>query len=217
MYKNSVSLFALFAFAAVTLSGALPHDSAAQENASKLRRLPAQIQATPAQPVKPSRPQTPAQMQVKKEIRPAPGKLATPGAAGGPDTPGALANLVVIPFYGNPSGLPEGFPTHSYCVKKATGGTPNQIRFYIRNAGGSDSGSFQWTPSFPNAGAAPAMVVANIPANGQVAVTQGIPDGCYTPGFSGICQFSIHLDDHDEVEEWSEANTYGSFCVSPAG
>ena len=87
----------------------------------------------------------------------------------------------------------------------------------IRNAGGSDSGSFQWTPSFPTAGAAPAQVIANVPANGQVLITQGLPNGCYTPGFSGVCQFSISLDDHDEVEEWSEANTFESHCVSPAG
>jgi hypothetical protein len=214
MCKSPVTLTALAAFAAATAIGAFIHDSAAQD-ATQLRRLPAQVAPVELKPVKPSRPQ---QLQIKRNDRPAgPGKIATGAPSGGPDTPSQLANLVVIPYYNNPDSLPEGFPTHSYCLKKPTGGTPNQIRFYIRNAGGSDSGDFQWTPSFPNAGAAPAQVVANVPANGQVLITQNIPNGCYTPGFSGVCQFSIHLDDHDEVEEWSEANTYNSHCVSPAG
>ncbi len=70
---------------------------------------------------------------------------------------------------------------------------------------------------FPNAGAAPAHTIGNLAPNGQVLISLPIPNGCYTPGFSGVCQFSIHLDDHDEVVEWSEANTYESYCVSPAG
>ncbi|MGF1592057.1 MAG: hypothetical protein ACFCUW_02185 [Kiloniellaceae bacterium] len=214
MRKSPITVTALAAFAAATAFAALAQDSTAQ-NATQLRSTPAQIAPADAGTVKPSRPQ---QLQVKRGDRPGtPGKIATGTSKGGPDTPSQLANLVVIPYYNNPNNLPEGFPTHSYCLQNPAGGTPNQIRFYIRNAGGSDSGSFQWTPSFPNAGAAPAQVIGNIPANGQLLITQGIPNGCYTPGFSGVCQFSIHLDDHNEVEEWSEANTYGSLCVSPAG
>lgn len=216
MRKSPVPLATLAAFAAVVATGALTPDAAAQD-ASQLRRLPAQIAPVEAQPVKPSKPQRSPQLQVKRPAPQGPGKIATGGASGGPDTPSQLANLVVIPYYNNSDGLPEGFPTHSYCLKKPSGGTPNQIRFWVRNAGGSASGSFQWTPSFPNAGAAPAMIIPNVPAGGQVLVTQGIPEGCYTPGFNGVCQFSIHLDDHNEVEEWSEANTYNSYCVSPAG
>lgn len=214
MRKSPVTFTALAAFAVATAIGAFTHDSTAQE-ASQLRRLPAQMAPAEVQPSKPSRPQ---QLQIRRNSGPTgPGKIATGAPSGGPDTPSQLANLVVIPYYNNSSSLPEGFPTHSYCLKKPTGGTPNQIRFYIRNAGGSDSGSFQWTPSFPNAGAAPAQAIANIPANGQMLITQGIPNGCYDGNYSAMCQFSIHLDDHDEVEEWSEANTYSSYCVSPAG
>ena len=220
MRKSPVPLATLAAFAAALAGGAFAQGSAAQET-QQLRLQPVQTAPAAVKPIKPSRPQHSPQPQVKRLDPKAPtaggGALATGRASGGPDTPSQLANLVVIPYYNNPNGLPEGFPTHSYCLKKPSGGTPNQIRFWVRNAGGSDSGSFQWTPSFPNAGAAPAMVIPNVPAGGQVLVTQGIPDGCYTPGFNGVCQFSIHLDDHDEVEEWSEANSYSSYCVSPAG
>lgn len=214
MRKSPATAIALAAFAAnlALFTGAF--DGVAQEAASP-RALPAQLAPTAVKPVKPSRPQ---QFQVRAGVGPqAPSRLATGAASGGPDTPSQLANLVVVPYYNNASGLPEGFPTHSYCLKNPAGGTPTNIRFYIRNLGGSASGGFQWTPSFPNAGAAPAHVLPSIPANGQVLITQPIPQGCYTPGFSGICEFSIHLDDHDEVAESSEANTYESHCVSPAG
>lgn len=214
MRKSPVTATALAAFAANLAIILAAFDGTAQE-ATQLRRLPTQLAPAQLEPVKPSRP---TQLQGKTDDRPGgPARLATGAAGGGPDTPSQLANLVVIPYYNNPASLPEGFPTHSYCLKKPSGGTPDTIRFYIRNAGGSDSGSFQWTPSFPTAGAAPAHVVPNVPANGQVMITQPLPSGCYTPGFSGMCQFSIHLDDHNEVEEWSEANTYESYCVSPAG
>jgi hypothetical protein len=214
MRKSPVTLTALAAFAANLAIVLVAFDGAAQE-APQLRRLPTQLAPAAVEPVKPSRPQ---QLQMKAGTRPTgPAKLATAAAAGGPDTPSQLANLVVTPYYDNDYGLPEGFPTHSYCLKNPAGGTPTNIRFYIRNLGGSASGGFQWTPSFPNAGAAPAHVLPSIPANGQVLITQPIPNGCYTPGFSGVCEFTIHLDDHDEVEESSESNSYESYCVSPAG
>jgi hypothetical protein len=214
MSKSPVTLTALAAFAAVATLGFFVETSAAGD-AAQLRRLPAQLAPAQADPVKPTRPQ---RLQVKRDTRPTgPNKIATGNPQGGPDTPSQLANLVVIPYYNNPSHLPEGFPTHSYCAKNPAGGTPNSLRFYIRNVGDSDSGSFQWTPMFPNAGAAPAHVIGNLPANGQVLMNLPIPSGCYDGNFSAMCQFSIHLDDHDEVPEWSEANTYNSYCVSPAG
>ena len=232
MSKSPVTLTVLAAIAAATAIGVLTETAAAAQSAqsaqsvqnaqnaqnarsgaaAELRRLPIQIVPAEIRPSKPPRAATPAN---KQRAPKGPGSVGAGPAQGGIGTPGQLANLVVIPYYANPNGLPEGFPTHSYCLKKPTGGTPDQIRFWVRNAGGSDSGSFQWTPSFPNAGAAPALVIPNVPAGGQVLVTQGIPNGCYTSNYSGICQFSIHLDDHDEVEEWSEANTYDSYCVSP--
>ena len=224
MSKSPVTLTALAAFAAAAAIGAFMQDGAAQDTTQLRAQIRAQtVQSTPililpdVQPLKPAKPQRDPRRPAKHPTPAGAGKIATGTPNGGPNTPSQLANLVVIPFYNNPYSLPEGFPTHSYCLKKPTGGTPNQIRFWVRNAGGTDSGSFQWTPSFPNAGAAPATIIPNVPAGGQVLVTQGIPNGCYTPGFSGVCQFSIHLDDHNEVPEWSEANTYSSYCVSPAG
>ena len=215
MRSSPLFLIALAAVSALSATVTLTHYSIARSAPSEYRLVEPKVKL-----LKPSRPAREPRLQEKRPSGPALKNLTTApttGGTGNPKTPSQLANLVVIPFYNNAVGLPEGFPEHSYCVKKPTGGTPNQIKFYIRNAGGSDTGSFQWTPSFPNAGAAPATVIANIPANGQVLITQGIPNGCYTPGFSGVCQFSIHLDDHDEVEEWSESNTFESYCVSPAG
>lgn len=220
MRKSPVSTIALAAFAATTLSSAIGLGAAAQERTPQ--RLPAQLnveQTEPlrVKPLKPSRPTRENRLQTRQASDPTAKKLIGGPTKGGPATPSQLANLVVIPYYNNAVGLPEGFPEHSYCVKKPTGGSPNQIKFWIRNAGGSDTGPFQWNPIFPNAGAAPAMNVGNIAANGQLLVTQNIPEGCYTPGFSGVCQFNLVLDYHDDVEEWSEANTFSSYCVSPAG
>ena len=128
------------------------------------------------------------------------------------------ADLVIEPYYDNPNSLPEGFPTESYCVKKASGGAPNQIKFIIRNQGNAASGNFLYVPSFPTDGAAPAMVQVSLAPGAQKVVTQGLPNGCYTPGDSGICQFSIKLDTQHVVAESSEANNQdNSFCVSPAG
>jgi hypothetical protein len=144
------------------------------------------------------------------------------GVPTGPTKLGAAgvqkADLVIIPFYNNPSDLPEGFPTESYCVKKASGGAPNQIKFIIRNQGNAASGNFQWVPSFPTDGAAPAIIQVSLAPGAQKVVTQGLPSGCYTPGFSGVCQFTIELDTHNEVAEANEGNNQdASFCVSPAG
>lgn len=225
--KIAVSKIALAAFAATTLSSAIGLGALAQERSQQFQRLPAELE--PAQveplrikPLKPSRPTREKRLPAERAGTPTKKTLTRNPvkggpAQGGPDTPSQLANLVAIPYYNNTVGLPQGFPEHSYCMKNPAGGAPNQIRFWIRNAGGSDTGPFQWNPIFPNAGAATAMNVGNIPAYGQILVTQGIPDGCYSPGFSAVCEFDLVLDFHDDVEEWSEANTYGSYCVGPAG
>jgi hypothetical protein len=206
--------FAAAAFISILSQNAIAQETPARQPAAALQRLPVQLVPGIGQPEQPTRKPL---LKTRQAEPTRPGGYANGTLKGGPGRPSQLANLVVIPYYNNPNGLPEGFPTHSYCLQKPAGGTPDQIRFWVRNAGGTDSGSFQWTPSFPTAGAAPATVIANVPAGGQVLVTQGIPTGCYTPGFSGMCQFSIHLDDHNEVPESSEANTYASYCVSPAG
>jgi len=137
-------------------------------------------------------------------------KLGAPGVQ--------KADLVIVPFYNNPSDLPEGFPTESYCVKKASGGAPNQIKFIIRNQGNTASGNFLYVPSFPTDGAAPALVQVSLAPGAQHIITQNMPSGCYTPGYSGICQFSIKLDTQYEVAESNEGNNQdSSFCASPAG
>src|SRR5262245_60299344 len=128
------------------------------------------------------------------------------------------ADLRILAYYDNPNHLPEGFPTESYCVKKASGGTPNQIKFIIRNQGNAASGNFTWVPSFPTAGAAPAIVQTSIAPGAQKVITQNLPQGCYTPGNSGVCQFTIELDSLNEVAESNEINNQDdSYCVSPAG
>lgn len=155
-------------------------------------------------------------------VKPLVAAAPTSGPAAGATKLGApksqKADLVILPFYNNPNGLPEGFPTESFCVKKASGGAPNQIKFIIRNTGNAPSGNFQWVPMFPTAGVAPAMVQVSLAPGAQKIVTQNLPANCYTPGFSGICQFSIELDTHNEVAEINEANNGDdSFCASPAG
>ena len=155
-------------------------------------------------------------------LKPLVAAAPTSGPAAGATKLGApksqSADLVILPFYNNQDSLPEGFPTESFCVKKASGGAPNQIKFIIRNTGSTPSGNFQWVPTFPTAGAAPAMVQVSLAPGAQKIVTQNLPANCYTPGFSGICQFSIELDTHNEVAEASEANNQdNSFCASPAG
>lgn len=150
---------------------------------------------------------------------PSAGSTAAPTGANKLGAPASQkADLVIKPFYNNPNGLPEGFPTESYCVKKASGGAPNQIKFIIRNQGNAASGNFLYVPSFPTDGAAPALVQVSLAPGAQHIITQNLPSGCYTPGFSGICQFTIKLDTQHEVAESNEANNQdNSFCVSPAG
>jgi hypothetical protein len=155
-------------------------------------------------------------------VKPLVAAAPTTGPAAGATKLGApasqKADLVIEPYYNNPNGLPEGFPTESYCVKKASGGAPNQIKFIIRNQGNAASGNFLYVPSFPTDGAAPAMVQVSLAPGAQHIITQNMPSGCYTPGNSGICQFTIKLDTQHEVAESNEANNQdNSFCVSPAG
>ena len=45
-----------------------------------------------------------------------------PTSLGAPKS--AKADLVVVSYYNNPSNLPKGFPTESYCVKNPNGGAP---------------------------------------------------------------------------------------------
>jgi subtilase family serine protease len=190
MRGTRISMIALTAALSLGLSGAAHSDSLVLKRDSGVKPL---VAATPtAGPVAGAT------------------KLGAAGAQ--------KADLVIEPFYDNPSSLPEGFPTESYCVKKASGGAPNQIKFVIRNQGNAASGNFQWVPTFPTAGAAPAMVQVSLAPGAQHIVTQNMPSSCYTPGFSGVCQFSIKLDTHNEVAESSEGNNQdASFCVSPAG
>jgi len=233
MRRKPLFLIALATVSALSATVALAHYSAAQSEPTKLR-----LERPEVKLIKPSRPARETRVERKGPTAPAretridrkrPTKPAQSFEArtkadqpnGGPTgfagNQHALADLVVIPFYNNPHNLPEGFPEHSYCVKKPTGGTPTQIKFWIRNTGNSDTGGFQWHNSYYTAGVMPGGVIPNIPANSQTLITQNLPEGCYTQNYSGSCQFHISLDDHDEVEEQDEANSYSSYCVSPAG
>ena len=49
----------------------------------------------------------------------------------------AKADLRPLPFYPDPAtaGLPQGFPGVLYCDPNPAGGTPNKVRFRLRNQG----------------------------------------------------------------------------------
>ncbi len=126
------------------------------------------------------------------------------------------ANLVIEPYYDNPNSLPEGFPTHSYCVRNPSGGAPETVRFLARNTGARATGIFQYRTTFSWSGEESAHVLPSLAAGEEVVVDVPLPGTCYSPG--AVCPFSIELDEQDEVLESNEDdNAAASFCVGPAG
>ena len=60
--------------------------------------------------------------------------------------------------------------------------------------------------------------VPALAAGGEVVRSATIPDGCYGPGFSGVCGFEVALDVDEAVEETEEGNnTASDRCIAPAG
>ena len=134
--------------------------------------------------------------------------------------PGNKADLRIMPYYNNPAGLPEGFPTHSYCYKSPQGGTPKTIKFKVKNQGGATASNFRIAALFfGNSGAVLTKQVNNIGMGITQTFSFDIPPGCYTPpGANETCQFSLKIDDLNEVIEINESNNNkSSYCVGPAG
>lgn len=154
-------------------------------------------------------------------IRQAKTRTVRPGH-GGPARNGGLgtqlpADLVIIPYYDNDNGLPNGFPTHSYCSNYGNGGTPGHVRFYIRNIGDTASAPSHFHLSFPNAGDSTTYFVPSLAPGSQLSQSRYIPNGCYTSNYSGTCAFTIEADNQNEVVESNENNNDADgFCVSPA-
>jgi hypothetical protein len=71
---------------------------------------------------------------------------------------------------------------------------------------------------FLTAGYSPGIIQISIGAGQQKLITQDIPAGCYSPGFSATCPFTINLDSLKQVGEANETNNQAnSFCAGPAG
>ncbi|MCW5623420.1 MAG: hypothetical protein KIT73_01720 [Burkholderiales bacterium] len=126
------------------------------------------------------------------------------------------ADLVPSAFF-NAQHLPEGFPGIGFCDPNPAGGTPNKIRFRLTNQGASPAAASVVRVDFVGGGS----VSVNAPALMPGAETSGavnIPQGCYPPGFSSACQFTIHADGNAQVAESVESNNaVQSLCVQPAG
>jgi len=135
------------------------------------------------------------------------------------------ADLTITPFYRNPSNLPEGFPTHSFCRKSNAGGTPKHLVFYIENVGNALAAASEMKVMFNTfnvSGGASSVYTGNITpiaAGAKKYLSVPIPSDCYKPGFSKSCHFRIIADTAYEVEESNNvSNNYvDSHCVSAAG
>ncbi|MEO8040036.1 MAG: CARDB domain-containing protein [Betaproteobacteria bacterium] len=127
-----------------------------------------------------------------------------------------LPDLVPAPYF-NAHNLPDGFPGIGFCDPNPAGGTPDKIRFRLANHGGSLAPASVVRVDFNGGGS----VFANAPALMPGAETSGavnIPQGCFPPGFSTACQFTVNVDGNAQVAESQEANNaVQSFCVGPAG
>jgi hypothetical protein len=126
------------------------------------------------------------------------------------------ADLLIAAYYGD-GDLPEGFPGTGYCDPNPAGGASNKVRLRVRNQGGAQANAAVLRVDFTSGGS----VFLNVPAlapDGETSGAVQIPAGCYPPGFSTNCQFSMHVDANAQVSESSEFNNQAmSFCVAPAG
>ncbi len=130
-----------------------------------------------------------------------------------------LPNLRSGPALSTPeeANLPEGFPGVLYCVKNPQGGAPAQISAIVRNAGPVLAAASSARANFGGVSSATAAV-GPLAAGAQQTVTFDIPRGCYGPGFSASCKFTITADGLNQVSESVETdNQVHGFCVSPAG
>jgi hypothetical protein len=125
------------------------------------------------------------------------------------------ADLVLGGYYAG-GALPEGFPGVEFCDPNPAGGVPNKLRYRIANHGGTNAGAFMIRFDFGASGQV--MVPANgLNAGEEKSGAVNIPAGCFPPGYSTMCQFSVMIDSSSQVGETNEANNSDqSFCVGPA-
>lgn len=168
----------------------------------------------PAFSAKPVAPPPAAVKSLEPQRKPAAG-IARAGDAkllGAPQQ----ADLLIAAYYGD-GGLPEGFPGTGYCDPNPAGGASNKVRLRVKNQGATQSVAGVLRVDFASGGS----VFMNVPALAPNFETSGaavIPAGCYPPGFSTMCQFTITVDVNNQVAESSEFNNQASsYCVGPAG
>ena len=233
------SKVALSALAAATLLAVDPAGQAVGQTRQvqtevqrpKLQAQP-QLQAEPQGKA----PKTPGKMGTPKGPTPLvpqkqPGGGTSPGGPPGPKGPGGLGSkppgklpdFVLEP--GLPAGFAEGLPNTGYCLRKlpATGGAANAVAFKIRfKTNGTQSPTNGWGPTkvtiaFQGGGTV-TLGVPNASWDGVKPYQLAIPKGCYKPGTSSPCNFTISIDPADIVPESSSANnTVSTICTQPAG
>jgi hypothetical protein len=132
------------------------------------------------------------------------------------------ADLVIQPYYQNNSS-PEGHPGQSYCEHALSGGTPQNIWFYVKNIGHGASQPAQVRVlfnTFMGGGQSGVhnQLVPVIAKGASQVVKVALPQGCYPSGFSTTCHFRIVADSTYQNQEVNESNNHvDSKCVSPAG
>ena len=159
-----------------------------------------------------------AEKQLKPGTPPARHPL-TPSASSKLLGGGGLPDLVPAAFFPTPAvvGLPAGFPGVQYCDPNPAGGTPNKVRYRVRNQGMSSAPPFSIRFDFVGAGQV-VVPVDGLSQGNEKSGAVNIPAGCYPPGFSTACQFTITVDSNAQIGEANEANNSAqSYCVGPAG
>ena len=158
-----------------------------------------------------------ASKELKSVAKPARQTL-TPAASNKLLGGAGLPDLVPAAFFPTPAvvGLPAGFPGVQYCDPNPAGGVPNKVRYRVHNQGGTSAPPFSIRFDFVGAG----QVV--VPVNGlsqgnEKSGAVNIPAGCFPPGYSTVCQFTITVDSNGQIGEGTEENNSAqSFCVGPA-
>ena len=146
------------------------------------------------------------------------GKTFTPAATNKLLAGGGLPDLVPAAFFPTPAvvGLPAGFPGVQYCDPNPAGGVPNKVRYRVHNQGGTSAPPFNIRFDFVGAGQT-VVPVDGLSQGNEKSGAVNIPTGCFPPGYSTVCQFTITVDSNGQIGEGNKANNSAqSFCVGPA-
>jgi CARDB len=132
---------------------------------------------------------------------------------------GGLPDLIPVAYFPAPAivGLPAGFPGVQYCDPNPAGGAPDKVRYRVFNQGATSAPPFNLRFDFVGAGSVN-VAVNGLSAGNEKSGAVSIPPGCYPPGFSTACQFTVTVDSNGQIGEGNEANNSAqSLCVGPAG